>query len=68
MLCCSDGIPEKEIAYLNLATQNKVDGIVALTYSDIGNFINLIFRLLSSTASLKTATFLELGQIIIMAA
>ena len=31
---------EKEIAYLNLATQNKVDGIVALTYSDIGNFIN----------------------------
>ena len=40
MLCCSDGIPEKEIAYLNLATQNKVDGIVALTYSDIGNFIN----------------------------
>ena len=32
--------PEKEIAYLNLATQNKVDGIVALTYSDIGNFIN----------------------------
>ena len=40
MLCCSDGIPEKEIAYLNLATQNKVNGIVALTYSDIGNFIN----------------------------
>lgn len=40
MLCCSDGIPEKEITYLNLATQNKVDGIVALTYSDIGNFIN----------------------------
>lgn len=40
MLCCSDGIPEKEINYLNLATQNKVDGIIALTYSDIGNFIN----------------------------
>ncbi len=40
MLCCSDGIPEKEIAYLNLATQNKVGGIIALTYSDIGNSIN----------------------------
>lgn len=40
LLCCADGIPEKEIAYLNLATQNKVDGIVALTYSDIGNNIS----------------------------
>jgi LacI family transcriptional regulator len=40
MLCCSDGIPEKEITYLNLATQNKVDGIIALTYSDIGNYIS----------------------------
>lgn len=40
MLCCSDGIPEKEIEYLNLATQNKVDGVIALTYSDIGNYIS----------------------------
>lgn len=40
LLCCADGIPEKEIAYLNLATQNKVDGIIALTYSDIGNNIS----------------------------
>lgn len=39
LLCCADGIPEKEIAYLNMATQNKVDGIIALTYSDIGNDI-----------------------------
>ncbi len=39
LLCCADGIPEKEIAYLNLATQNKVDGIVALTYSDVGKYI-----------------------------
>lgn len=40
LLCCSDGIPEKEIAYLNMATQNKVDGIIALTYSDIGQHIS----------------------------
>lgn len=40
MLCCSDGIPEKEIEYLNMATQNKVDGVIALTYSDIGNYIS----------------------------
>lgn len=36
LLCCADGIPEKEIEYLNMAIGNKVDGIIALTYSDIG--------------------------------
>lgn len=40
LLCCSDGLPEKEIAYLNLAKKNKVNGIVALTYSDIGDSIS----------------------------
>lgn len=35
ILCCSNGIPEKELDYLSLASQNKADGIVALTYSDI---------------------------------
>lgn len=39
LLCCADGIPEKEIDYLNMAANNKVDGIIALTYSDIGAFI-----------------------------
>lgn len=39
LLCCADGIPEKEIDYLNLAINNKVDGIIALTYSDIGKYI-----------------------------
>ncbi len=39
LLCCADGIPDKEISYLNLATQNKVDGVIALTYSDIGKYI-----------------------------
>lgn len=40
LLCCADGVPEKEISYLNLATQNKVDGIIALTYSDIGEYVS----------------------------
>ena len=35
ILCCSDRIPEKEIDYLQLASQSKTDGIIALTYSDI---------------------------------
>ena len=39
ILCCSDEIPEKELEYLNSAKQNKVDGIIALTYSDIGSHI-----------------------------
>lgn len=39
LLCCADGIPEKEIDYLNMAANNKVDGIIALTYSDIGAYI-----------------------------
>lgn len=37
ILCCSNGIPEKEMDYISLATQSKTDGIIALTYSDISN-------------------------------
>lgn len=37
ILCCSNGIPEKEIEYISLSTQSKTDGIIALTYSDISN-------------------------------
>ena len=40
LLCCSHELPEKEVAYLNLAKKNKVNGIIALTYSDIGDFIS----------------------------
>ncbi len=39
LLCCADGIPQKEIDYLNMAANNKVDGVIALTYSDIGKHI-----------------------------
>ena len=39
LLCCADGDPDKEVSYLTMATQNKVDGIIALTYSDIGSHI-----------------------------
>lgn len=39
LLCCANGIPEKEIDYLNMAANNKVDGVIALTYSDIGSYI-----------------------------
>ncbi len=35
ILCCSNGVPEKEVDYLLLASQSKTDGIIALTYSDI---------------------------------
>lgn len=35
VLCCSNGIPQKELQHLNQASQNKSDGVIALTYSDI---------------------------------
>lgn len=35
LLCNSDGNAEKEVRYINMAKQNKVDGIVGITYSDI---------------------------------
>lgn len=35
VLCCSNGIPEKELQHLYQANQNKSDGVIALTYSDI---------------------------------
>ena len=37
ILCCANGIPEKEIGYLNLASQSKTDGIIALTYTDVSS-------------------------------
>lgn len=39
VLCCSNGILEKEIKYLNMATQNQSDGVIALTYNDIGKYV-----------------------------
>lgn len=39
ILCCANGIPEKEIGYLNLASQSKTDGIIALTYTDVSDAI-----------------------------
>lgn len=39
VLCCSDGILEKEVEYLNMASQNQSDGVIALTYNDIGKYV-----------------------------
>lgn len=47
MLCCSQGIREKEIECLTLCSQNKVDGIIALTYSDIGKYVSKSLPLVS---------------------
>lgn len=40
VLCCSNRIPEKEIEYLSMASQSQSDGVIALTYSDIGQYIS----------------------------
>ena len=39
VLCCSNGIPDKEVEYLGMASKNQSDGIIALTYSDIGKYV-----------------------------
>lgn len=38
-LCNSDGKPEKENEYIQMVQQNKVDGIIGITYSDIEQYI-----------------------------
>ena len=40
LLCNSDGNSKKEIEYINMVKQNKVDGIISITYSDIDKYIN----------------------------
>ena len=40
LICNSEGQYEKEIEYINMVNQHKVDGIIAITYSDIDKYIN----------------------------
>lgn len=40
LLCNSDGKEEKEISYVNMAKQNKVDGIIGITYSKIDAYVS----------------------------
>jgi LacI family transcriptional regulator len=41
ILCDSHAQSEKELFYINMSSQNKVDGIIALTYSDISKHISV---------------------------
>lgn len=47
VLCCSDGILEKEIRYMSMASQNQSDGVIALTYNDIGAYVPRSLPLIS---------------------
>lgn len=40
LICNSEGKYEKEMEYINMVNQHKVDGIIAITYSDIDKYIN----------------------------
>lgn len=40
LLCNSESSSEKELEYIKMLQQNKVDGIIAITYSDIDNYVN----------------------------
>lgn len=39
-LCNSEGKAEKEYEYIQMVKQNKVDGIIGITYSDIDQYIS----------------------------
>lgn len=40
LLCNSGGKPEKELYYLEMLKQNKVAGIIGITYNDIEEYVN----------------------------
>ncbi|MDD3219270.1 MAG: LacI family DNA-binding transcriptional regulator [Lachnospiraceae bacterium] len=39
MLCISSGDAKKEVDYITLSRQNKVDGIIGITYNDIEQYV-----------------------------
>ncbi|MEQ8156340.1 MAG: LacI family DNA-binding transcriptional regulator [Clostridiaceae bacterium] len=39
-LCNSDHDPKKECAYIQMVSQNKVDGIIGITYNDIDQYVS----------------------------
>lgn len=47
MLCNSGGKPDKEIYYFDMLNQNKVAGIVGITYNDIEDKINTDIPIIS---------------------
>ncbi|MGI1819824.1 LacI family DNA-binding transcriptional regulator [Lactobacillus johnsonii] len=40
LLCNSDGDPQEENKYIKMVKQNKIDAIIAITYSDIDQYID----------------------------
>ncbi|AIQ11658.1 LacI family DNA-binding transcriptional regulator [Paenibacillus durus] len=47
MLCNSGGKPEKELYYFDMLKQNKVAGIVGITYNDIENIVSTDIPIIS---------------------
>lgn len=40
LLCNSDVSSDKELEYIRMVQENKVDGIIGITYSDLDNFVS----------------------------
>nr|WP_285841777.1 LacI family DNA-binding transcriptional regulator [Sutcliffiella horikoshii] len=47
MLCNSGGRPDKELNYLDMLNQNKVAGIIGITYNDIEDKVNTDIPIIS---------------------
>ena len=44
LLCNSNGNPTEEAKYIKMLKQNKIDAIIAITYSDIEQYIYGLFK------------------------
>lgn len=40
IICDSQALPDKELGYIKMVQQNKIDGIIGVSYSDIGNYVS----------------------------
>jgi LacI family transcriptional regulator len=62
ILCCSNGKVSKEAEYINLVQMNKVDGIIALTYGDVDEYVSTdtplvaIDRYFSGTSAIRVSS------------
>lgn len=45
ILCNSNKEDKAEIEYISMAKQNKMDGVIAITYSDIDEYVSEKFHL-----------------------
>ncbi|GLI10883.1 hypothetical protein YDYSG_69190 [Paenibacillus tyrfis] len=63
MLCNSGGKPEKELYYIDMLNQNKVAGIIGISYNDIDDSVSTDIPIISIDPSFCQKNYLRyIGQ------